>query len=75
MPVWKAPRLRRAVWLGMAAMAALLLAFAMSPAASRVFDAGVTLAGWSVSHWGCPQPVEANPNVTCGFALGLPPTR
>jgi hypothetical protein len=58
----------------MAAMLALVLAIAALPAeASRLAHACVALAGWSLAHWTCPQPVESSLFMTHGLSPGLVP--
>jgi hypothetical protein len=69
---------RRGAWLGPAGTLALLVIgvvaiLAALPEAIRLVNAGAALAGWSLAHWGCPQPVEANPVVACGLSRGLLP--
>jgi hypothetical protein len=69
---------RRGAWPGTAVALALLVvgvaaAVAALPEAIRLVNAGAALAGWCLAHWGCPQPVEANPVVTCGLSRGLLP--
>jgi hypothetical protein len=66
----------RTAWLG-ATLALLLIGGVrgvMLPYdATRFMGACAALAGWMLAHWGCPQPIEASPIVTCGMSHGLPP--